>query len=61
MTETLEPNKTYLPTHIEVNRPELLRLQSDIEDLMTEAAKLYARLNNLIKQGTTPRKEKECK
>ena len=56
MKEILEPNKIHEVTRIELNRQELLRIQSRMEDLMTEAAQLYARLNNLINQGTTPRK-----
>jgi hypothetical protein len=52
--ETLQPDTTYKPGHIEVNRSELFSLLSDLDEHIANGMRIYARLENLIKQGNTP-------
>ena len=50
----LQPGETHKVSELTVNHDELLRIQAAYEEHVTESAKLYARLQTLINQGTIP-------
>lgn len=53
----MQPGITYKMTHLEVSNEEIRRIREDFEKWMTEGARLFARLDLLIKQGNLPRKD----
>lgn len=55
----LKPDTIHKVSELTVNHDELLRIRDAFEEHMTEGAKLYARLQELIKQGTVPTKSND--
>lgn len=54
----MEPDTIYRASLIiTVNEPELRRIQHELELQAIQAARTYARIENLIKQGTIPKRE----
>jgi hypothetical protein len=53
----LEPDTIHKVAELTVNHEEILRIRDAFEEHMTEGARLYARLQELIKQGSIPIRE----
>jgi len=50
----LEPNTIHKVSELTVNHDELLCISDAFEEHMTKGARLYGRLQQLIKQGSIP-------
>jgi hypothetical protein len=60
----MEPDTIYRLSEITVNADELRRLRDDLDEHLASGLALWRRVDQLIKQGTTPTKhanEKETK
>ncbi len=50
----MEPDKIYKVSEITVNADELRRVRDAVDEHLAAGLDIYRRLDNLIKQGTTP-------